>query len=484
MHVCDHPRHRPRARQRPAPPRRRATGITTGTTSGARTNGFKAVRAVRQARTGPSGSRTDRGRRSRSCDRSPSCSAAAKKVMLLSARGAEQHSKGTDTVTALINLALALGLPGQAGLRLRVPDRPGQRPGGSRTRPEGRSAARLPDDHRPGGAEHVAAVWGVAGRLPARARACRRPSCSIPSASRAAPGDVPARQQPGRVRSGRVTVAERLRSLDLLVVADFVLSESAALADVVLPITQWAEETGTMTNLEGRVLLPPQGGRSAGGRPHRPRDPQRARRPARRPGQLAPTTRSGVRRTAPAPAPAARPTTRASPTSDRCRRRRLLALLHGLRGIDPPVRRGCSLDRFATPTAAPTSSPVEHRPVGRGAATAIPALPHHRPGACPVPVRRADPADQGALNDREPSAFVEAAPRPRRDAEHRRGRRARGTQPPRRGPGTGPDHRHASGPTPSSCRSTGPVAAAPTGSPTPRWTRSRGCPSSRCARSR
>jgi assimilatory nitrate reductase catalytic subunit len=32
------------------------------------------------------------------------------------------------------------------------------------------------------------------------------------------------------------------------------LSETAARADVVLPITQWAEEDGTMTNLEGRVL--------------------------------------------------------------------------------------------------------------------------------------------------------------------------------------------------------------------------------------
>ena len=27
------------------------------------------------------------------------------------------------------------------------------------------------------------------------------------------------------------------------------------MADVVLPVTQWAEETGTMTNLEGRVIL-------------------------------------------------------------------------------------------------------------------------------------------------------------------------------------------------------------------------------------
>src|SRR5262249_1150348 len=50
-------------------------------------------------------------------------------------------------------------------------------------------------------------------------------------------------------------ISRRLASLDLLVVHDVVLSESAPLADVVFPVTQWAEETGTMTNLEGRVLL-------------------------------------------------------------------------------------------------------------------------------------------------------------------------------------------------------------------------------------
>jgi assimilatory nitrate reductase catalytic subunit len=50
-------------------------------------------------------------------------------------------------------------------------------------------------------------------------------------------------------------VAGRLSTLDLLVVADVVLSETASMADVVLPVTQWAEEDGTMTNLEGRILL-------------------------------------------------------------------------------------------------------------------------------------------------------------------------------------------------------------------------------------
>jgi assimilatory nitrate reductase catalytic subunit len=49
-------------------------------------------------------------------------------------------------------------------------------------------------------------------------------------------------------------VRNRLEALDLLVVADTVPSETARLADVVFPVTQWAEEAGTMTSLEGRVL--------------------------------------------------------------------------------------------------------------------------------------------------------------------------------------------------------------------------------------
>ncbi len=49
-------------------------------------------------------------------------------------------------------------------------------------------------------------------------------------------------------------VVERLRSLDFLVVSDFFLSEASVLADVVLPSAQWAEEEGTMTNLEGRGI--------------------------------------------------------------------------------------------------------------------------------------------------------------------------------------------------------------------------------------
>ena len=50
-------------------------------------------------------------------------------------------------------------------------------------------------------------------------------------------------------------VQRGLKALDLLVVSDIFLSETAEMADIVLPTAQWAEEEGTMTNLEGRVQL-------------------------------------------------------------------------------------------------------------------------------------------------------------------------------------------------------------------------------------
>jgi assimilatory nitrate reductase catalytic subunit len=50
-------------------------------------------------------------------------------------------------------------------------------------------------------------------------------------------------------------IARQLRRLELLVVCDAFENETSSAAHVVLPTTQWAEEAGTMTNLEGRVVL-------------------------------------------------------------------------------------------------------------------------------------------------------------------------------------------------------------------------------------
>ena len=179
----------------------------------------------------------------------------AGRVMVLTARGAEQHATGSDTVLAWINLALALGQPGTpyAGYGCLTGQGNGQ--GG---REHGQKADQLPgyrmiDD--PAAREHVAAVWGVdPDTLPGKGRSAYElldalGTDSGPKALLVFGSNIVVSAPNAR------RVSDRLDALDLLVVADVVLSETAARADVVLPVTQWAEETGTMTNLEGRVLL-------------------------------------------------------------------------------------------------------------------------------------------------------------------------------------------------------------------------------------
>ncbi|MEV6985172.1 molybdopterin oxidoreductase family protein [Sphaerisporangium sp. NPDC051017] len=179
----------------------------------------------------------------------------ARTAMILTARGAEQHSKGVDTVTAFIDLALALGLPGRAGSGYGCVTGQGNGQGG---REHGQKADQLPGYRRiddPAARAHVARVWGVdPADLPGPGRSAYEllDALGTPGGPKGLLvfGSNPVVSAP---RSGHVT--GRLAALDLLVVSDIVLSETAAMADVVLPTTQWAEEHGTMTNLEGRVLL-------------------------------------------------------------------------------------------------------------------------------------------------------------------------------------------------------------------------------------
>ena len=174
-------------------------------------------------------------------------------AMVLTARGPEQQAKGTDTVSAWINLCLATGNAGRpyAGYGCLTGQGNGQ--GG---REHGQKADQLPGYRKlddPAARAHVAAVWGVdPDSLPGPGRSAYELLDSLG-------GDVKSLLLMGSnpvVSAPHAThVTERLRSLDFLAVSDVVLSETAELADVVLPVTQWAEETGTMTNLEGRVIL-------------------------------------------------------------------------------------------------------------------------------------------------------------------------------------------------------------------------------------
>ncbi|WP_343961655.1 molybdopterin oxidoreductase family protein, partial [Pseudonocardia alaniniphila] len=80
---------------------------------------------------------------------------------VLTARGAEQHANGVDTVTAWINLALALGLPGRSGSGFGTITGQGNGQGG---REHGQKADQLPGYRSiadPAARGHVARVWGV-----------------------------------------------------------------------------------------------------------------------------------------------------------------------------------------------------------------------------------------------------------------------------------------------------------------------------------
>lgn len=190
----------------------------------------------------------------------------AESGMVLTARGPEQQAKGTDTVGAWINFCLATGRAGRPFSGYGCLTGQGNGQGG---REHGQKADQLPGYRKltdPAARRHVAGVWGVdPDSLPGPGRSAYELLDALGQDVRAllVMGSNPVVSAPHASH-----VEQRLASLDFLVVADVVLSETAALADVVLPVTQWAEESGTTTSLEGRVLLrrraldPPEGVRS------------------------------------------------------------------------------------------------------------------------------------------------------------------------------------------------------------------------------
>ncbi|MEW2614084.1 molybdopterin oxidoreductase family protein [Streptomyces sp. NPDC047880] len=187
-------------------------------------------------------------------------------AMVLTARGPEQQSKGTDTVGAWINLCLATGRAGRPHSGYGCLTGQGNGQGG---REHGQKADQLPGYRKlddPAARAHVAGVWGVdPDSLPGPGRSAYELLDALGTDIRSL---LLMASNPVVSAPRAAHIEERIRSLDFLAVCDVVLSETAELADVVLPVTQWAEETGTTTNLEGRVLLrrravtPPDGVRS------------------------------------------------------------------------------------------------------------------------------------------------------------------------------------------------------------------------------
>jgi len=176
----------------------------------------------------------------------------AKNGFVLFARGVEQHSTGSDTVSNYVNLCLVTGKVGRKGAGFATFTGQGNGQGG---REHGQKADQLPGYRKitdPAARAHIAQVWGVdESEIPGPGISayemlkslgeeikmlllvCSNPMVSAPSVGH---------------------VEQYLKKLDFFVAIDMFLSESAELADIVLPSTVWLEDNGTTTNVEGRVI--------------------------------------------------------------------------------------------------------------------------------------------------------------------------------------------------------------------------------------
>jgi len=173
--------------------------------------------------------------------------------LIMHGKGIEHSSHGVDTCLACINLALARGQVGKPGGGTMMITGQGNGQGG---REVGQKANQLPGYRHidvPEERQHIADFWGI-------------PVEELPWEGAAAPEMIHLMAD-GEIKSCLIAcsnlmvslpqnevVKRALQRVDPLIVVDFFLSETAELADVVLPGTVWCEDEGTTTNLEGRVI--------------------------------------------------------------------------------------------------------------------------------------------------------------------------------------------------------------------------------------
>ncbi len=176
----------------------------------------------------------------------------ALRAMILYTMGITQHTSGTDNVKALANLAMLCGNIGKEGT--------GVNPLRGQNNVQGAcDMAALPDvlpGHQPITDERVLSTfqqgWSTGVRL------SNKPGKTMTEMMSAAfRGDLRALyvmgENPRLSDANAGHVAKALQNLDLLIVQDIFLTETARLADVVLPAASFAEKDGTFTNTDRRV---------------------------------------------------------------------------------------------------------------------------------------------------------------------------------------------------------------------------------------
>lgn len=176
--------------------------------------------------------------------------ATAERSAILYTMGITQHICGTDNVLAIANLAMAAGKVGREST--------GVNPLRGQNNVQGAcDMGGLPDVFPgyqkvtdPASREKFQQAWGV----------------TLPPAPGLTVGEMMQAAHRGQVKGMYIIgenpvlsdpdanhVVEALENLDFLVVQDIFLSETARLADVVLPAASFAEKDGTFTNTERRV---------------------------------------------------------------------------------------------------------------------------------------------------------------------------------------------------------------------------------------
>ncbi len=181
--------------------------------------------------------------------------ATSRASMILWGMGISQHVHGTDNARCLIALALMTGQIGRPGT--------GLHPLRGQNNVQGASDAGLipmmyPDYQRvtaPAARAHFAQAWGVPeSRLDAEAGLTVVEVMHAIHAGRVKGlyimGENPAMSDPD-VNHARQSLAE----LEMLVVQDIFLTETACLADVILPASAFPEKTGSFTNTDRMVQI-------------------------------------------------------------------------------------------------------------------------------------------------------------------------------------------------------------------------------------
>ncbi len=174
--------------------------------------------------------------------------------MVFTARGVEQHANGVKNVRNFINMVLLTGKIGKPGCGYGAITGQANGQGG---REHGQKADQLPGyrliedpEHR----RYIAQVWGIPeSRLPRKGVSAYEMMEAV--MRRDIRGMIVISSNPVVSNPNARQVETALRRLDFLVVVDLFLSETAEMADLVLPGSSHLEDEGTFTTLEGRVTL-------------------------------------------------------------------------------------------------------------------------------------------------------------------------------------------------------------------------------------